>query len=301
MIVTALLGLLAILFIYFLFYYIRDIIAHRHDLGYGSWSVNLVIGFVVDFFDVFGIGSFATSTMLLNAAKQLKHDRHLPGLLNVSFTVLVMMEAYIFIKNVEVEPVTLFALIFAAIMGAAVGGRLVPKLPERKVQTYLGFALLVTAMLMIGKQTGFIDFLGSGNTAVGLEGPKLIIAVVLNFIFGALMTLGCGLYAPCMVMVFMLGMSPIVAFPVMMGSAAALMPVAAKEFIVAGDYARKISVAFTVSGIVGVLVATNLVVNMDLKILTWIIIVVVIYTGITYVRKGTKSKNNVPSAEGTVE
>jgi uncharacterized membrane protein YfcA len=104
-----------------------------------------------------------------------------------------------------------------------------------------------------------------------------------------------------MVMVFMLGMSPIVAFPVMMGSAAALMPVAAKEFIVAGDYARKISVAFTVSGIVGVLVATNLVVNMDLKILTWIIIVVVIYTGITYVRKGTKNKNNVPSAEGTTD
>lgn len=289
MIVTLLLSLLAILLIYFLFFYIQDLYTHRHDLGYGNWIVNLIIGFVVDFFDVFGIGSFATSTMLLNVTKQLKQDRHLPGILNISFTLPVMLEAYIFIKNVEVEPLTLFSLIFAAIIGASIGGRLVPKLPERKVQTYLGFALLVTALLMIGKQVGFIDFLGTGNTAVGLDGIKLVIAIVLNFIFGALMTIGCGLYAPCMVMVFMLGMNPIVAFPVMMGSAAALMPVAGKEFIKAGDYARKISVAFSVSGVVAVFIATNLVVNMDLKLLTWIIIAVVIYTGITYVRKGMKN------------
>lgn len=288
MIVTLLLGLLGVLLIYFLFFYIRDLYIHRHDLGYGSWPINLGIGFIVDFFDVFGIGSFATSTMLLNVTKQLKQDRHLPGILNISFTVPVMMEAYIFINNVEVEPVTLFSLIFAAIFGAAVGGRFVPKLPERKVQTYLGFALLVTAVLMIGKQTGIVDFLGSGNTAVGLDGGKLILAIILNCIFGALMTLGCGLYAPCMVMVFMLGLDPIIAFPVMMGSAAALMPVAGKEFIVAGDYARKISLCFTLAGIVGVLVAANLVINMDLKLLTWIIIVVVIYTGISYVRKGLK-------------
>ena len=288
MIVHILLGLLAVLLIYFLYFYIRDLYAHRHDLGHGSWIVNSIIGFVVDFFDVFGIGSFATSTMLLNATKQLEHDRLLPGTLNVAFTVPVMMEAYIFIKNVEVEPLTLFSLIFAAIAGAAIGGRLVPKLPERKVQLYLGIALLFTAILLIGKQVGFVDFLGSGNTAVGLDGAKLIIAIVLNFVFGALMTLGCGLYAPCMVMVFMLGMNPIVAFPVMMGSAAALMPVAGKEFIAAGSYARKISLCFTLTGIVAVLIATNIIVNMDLKLLTWIIIAVVIYTSFTYVRKGLK-------------
>lgn len=140
---------------------------------------------------------------------------------------------------------------------------------------------------MIGKQVGFVDFLGSGNTAVGLDGAKLIIAIVLNFVFfGALMTLGCGLYAPCMVMVFMLGMNPIVAFPVMMGSTAALMPVAGKEFIAAGSYARKISLCFTLTGIVAVL-GSNIIVNMDLKLLTWIIIAVV-YTSFTYVRKGLK-------------
>lgn len=294
-----LVGLLGLLTLYIAFFYVRDLWRHRYNLGKGNPWICAPIGFVVDFLDVIGIGSFATTTMALTATKQLSNDKLLPGTLNVAFAIPVGLEAFIFIQSVDVEPVTLFSLIFAAIAGAALGGKIVPKLPERKVQTYLGFALLVTAVLMVGKQTGFIAFLGSGNTAIGLTGMKLVIAVVLNFIFGALMTIGCGLYAPCMVMIFMLGLSPIVAFPVMMGSCAALMAVAGKEFIAAGDYARKVSMTLTLAGLVGVLVASNIVVHMDLNILTWVIIAVVFYTGVNYVRKGFKNraKETVPAAE----
>ena len=131
----------------------------------------------------------------------------------------------------------------------------------------------------------------------GGAGSKLMLAIVLNGIFGALMTLGCGLYAPCMVMVFMLGLNPFVAFPIMMGSAAALMPVAGRAFIKAGSYERKISLCFTLSGIVAVLIATNFVLNMDVHLLAWGIIVVVLYTSISYVRKGLKKR--VPAAEAS--
>ena len=43
-----------------------------------------------------------------------------------------------------------------------------------------------------------------------------------NFVLGALMTIGIGLYAPCMIMVSLLGMNPTAAFPIMMGSCAFL-------------------------------------------------------------------------------
>jgi hypothetical protein len=43
-----------------------------------------------------------------------------------------------------------------------------------------------------------------------------------NFFLGAIMTAGVGLYAPCMALIFALGMSPKVAFPIMMGSCAFL-------------------------------------------------------------------------------
>ena len=34
-----------------------------------------------------------------------------------------------------------------------------------------------------------------------------------NFLFGALMNVGIGLFAPCMTLVYLLGMNPLVAFP----------------------------------------------------------------------------------------
>ena len=285
MVVNALLGLLGILFIYYLIFYVRDLVAHKGDWGEGNVPINLFIGFITNFLDTLGIGSYATTTMLLGVTKQLKSDKLLPGTLNVADTIPVLIEAFLFIS-------VLFSLIIAAIVGAVIGGKTVPNLSEKKVQTYLGFALLITALLMLGKQLGLMDFLGTGNTAMGLEGPKLILAVVLNLIFGALMTIGCGLYAPCMAMVYLLGLNPIVAFPVMMGSCAALMPVASKEFIVAGVYARKVSVLIALSGIVGVIIAAKLVQSMDLNLLTWLVIIVVIYTAFMYIRKGLKNPGN---------
>ena len=289
MVVNALLGLLGILFIYYIIFYIRDLAANKGNWGEGNVPINLFIGFITNFLDTLGIGSYATTTMLLGVTKQLKNDKLLPGTLNVADTIPVLIEAFLFISVVEVESVTLFSLIIAAIVGAVIGGKIVPNLSEKKVQTYLGIALLITALLMLGKQLGLMAFLGTGNTAMGLEGVKLIVAIVLNLIFGALMTIGCGLYAPCMAMVYLLGLNPIVAFPVMMGSCAALMPVASKEFIVAGSYARKVSVLILVSGVVGVVIAAKLVQSMDLNLLTWLVIIVVIYTAFMYIRKGLKN------------
>ena len=150
-------------------------------------------------------------------------------------------------------------------------------------------ALIATAVLMALRQTGMINLLGAGNTATALTGGRLLIGVVGNFIFGALMTIGVGLYAPCMAMVYMLGLNPLVAFPIMMGSCAGLMPVASINFIKSGNYARKVSLAITVCGVFGVVIAAKFVTGLNLDILTWIIIVVIIYTGVTNIRKSRKS------------
>ena len=150
----------------------------------------------------------------------------------------------------------------------------------------MGVALIATAILMALRQLGMIDILGADNTATGLSGIRLIIGVVGNFIFGALMTVGCGLYAPCMAMVYMLGMSPLVAFPIMMGSCAGLMPAASINFIRTGDYARKLSLGLGIGGVVGVFIAFTFVKSLNLDILVFLIVLVVLYTGATYIKKG---------------
>ena len=104
------------------------------------------------------------------------------------------------------------------------------------------------------------------------------------------MMAGVGLYAPCMAMVYMLGLSPLVAFPIMMGSCAGLMAIGSPEFIKAGNYARKGSIAIAIGGVIGVTVAYTLVKSMPLEVLTWVIIGVVILTGISMIRQGAKKE-----------
>lgn len=288
--VQLLLGLLSVLLLYFLFFFVRDLLVNKGNWGGGNYLISGTIGLITDFLDTLGIGSFAPTTMLLEFTKQLDNDRQLPGTLNVAHSIPVIIEAFIFITVVKVSPITLFSLVAAAIVGSFVGSKTVSKLPEKKVQFFMGLALIVTAILMGLKQTGMLDLLGSGNEATALTGLKLIIGIIGNFLLGALMTIGVGLYAPCMALVYMLGLSPLVAFPIMMASCAGLMPVASGNFIKSDDYARKVSLAITIGGVIGVIIAVKFVTSLDLNMLTWVIIAVIIYSGITYMRKGIFSK-----------
>ena len=117
-----------------------------------------------------------------------------------------------------------------------------------------------------------------GSEAIGVRGVQLAMAVGGNFVLGALMTLGIGLYAPCMILVSMLGMSERTAFPIMMGSCAFLMPVGSLRFIREQSYSLRNALGLALGGIPGVLVAAYIVRSLDLRTVRWLVIVVVLYT-----------------------
>lgn len=267
---------------------VQDVVRHKDSLSSASWLINGVIGFIADFCDTLGIGSFALTTMMLNATKQLKDDRKLPGILNVGHAIPVLTEAVIFVTVIKVGASTLVLLILAAIVGSWFGSKTVTKLSEKTVQKWIGWALVITAILMLLRQLNLIDLLGEGNTATSLTGIKLIIGIIGNFVFGALMTVGVGLYAPCMAMIYMLGMTPLAAFPIMMCSCACLQPVASINFIREGAYDRKIALAITIGGIPGVIIASQFLMGLDLTVISYLIILVIIYTGIQYILKSRK-------------
>ena len=266
---------------------IRDVIKHRINLELNSWSKSGVIGFVGNFFDTLGIGSFATETAMLKFMKQ-SEDRLIPGTLNVGNAIPTVVQAIIFIQIVEVEPMTLVLMLLASGFGAILGAGIVSKLAENKIRLTMGIALLITAGFMVATKFHWIE---GGGEAIGLEGSKLILAVVVNFILGALMTAGIGLYAPCMALVFALGMSPAVAFPIMMGSCAFLMPMASLKFIKEGAYNRRASLAFAAAGVVGVLIAAFLVKSLPMDVLRWIVIGVIIYTATVMLRAAIQRSN----------
>jgi len=245
----------------------KDFYANKENLeAETNWVTTGIIGLLTNFFDTLGIGSFAPTTAALRAFKQIK-DRVIPVTLNVSCTIPVVIEAFAFITVVEVEPITLISMLAAAVVGSLLGAGYVAKMPEKKIQLIMGVALLVTAILMLARHLGWIAGLGTG-TAIGLSGGLLVAAIVGNFILGALMTAGVGLYAPCMALVYMLGMSPAVAFPIMMGSCAFLMPVASIKFVKEGAYNRKASMAITLGGVIGVFLAVFVFTSLPLNVLT---------------------------------
>lgn len=277
---------LVILTVFFIIVLSKDFIKHQKVLENISTVKTAIIGFVVNFFDVLGIGAFAPQTALLKFTKQTE-DRVLPGTLNVANTIPVLIQALIFIQIVEVETITLLTMLLSAAAGAVLGAGIVSKLPVRKIQLTMGFALFVTAFFML---SGQMEWIQGGGDAIGLTGWKLALAIGANFILGAFMTVGIGLYAPCMALIYALGMSPLVAFPIMMGSCAFLMPPASAKFIKEGAYNRKAAVSMAIPGAIAVLIAAFVVKSLPLDTLRWVVIVVIIYTSFIMFRSALKGR-----------
>ena len=241
---------------------------------------SLLIGALTNFFDTLGVGSFAPTTALFRAFR-LVPDRLIPGTLNVGHALPSVAQALVFIAIVEVEPRTLVLMIAAAVAGAWLGAGAVAGWSRRTVQIGMGCALLAAAALLLRQL-----LLGApaGAGGVGLGGATLAVAVAGNLVLGALMTIGVGLYAPCMILVTLLGMNATAAFPIMMGSCAFLMPFAGLRFVRAAAYAPPAALGLTLGGIPAVLVAAFLVRSLPLDVVRWLVLGVAVYTAVAMLR-----------------
>jgi uncharacterized membrane protein YfcA len=243
------------------------------------------VGLFTNFFDTLGIGSFAPTTALFRLMRMVD-DRLIPGTLNVGHAIPTIAQALIYTSLIKVDSVTLVSMIAASALGAWLGAGIVARWPKRKIQMGIGIALLAATFLMSLSQ---LQLFPGGGAELGVRGLRLAIAVSVNFMLGALMTLGIGLYAPCMILVSLLGMSPTAAFPIMMGSCAFLMPVGGLRFIREGSYDSRTALGLTLGGIPGVLVAAYFVVSMSLYAVRWLVIAVVLYTSIQMLWESRKA------------
>ncbi|MCR3973631.1 TSUP family transporter [Aeromonas veronii] len=240
------------------------------------WPVAL-IGGVANFLDTLGVGSFAVKTACYKHFK-LIDDRVLPGTLNGQCVLPTVTQSLIFVGAVAVDPLTLISMMMAAAAGAAWGARHVASFDRQTIRLVMAISLLVVAGLIFA---GLLGLFPVGGDAMGLSGYKLAIALLGNFIFGVLMNVGIGLFAPCMTLVYLLGMNPLAAFPIMMGSTAVLSVFSAGTFIRKGAFDAKAVLAVAIFGPIGVVLAAMLVKSMDMEMLKWLVAFIVIYTSWT--------------------
>lgn len=287
---TVLFGALAVLTVAYLAIWMNA--ARKQGMTFPG-LLQLAIGFVTNFFDTLGIGSFAPTTAMFKLWR-LVPDEKIPGTLNVGDVLPTVLEAVIFIAIVAADSLTLILMIAASVAGAWLGAGVVAKLSRRAVQIGMGAALVVAALLFVMKNT---NVLPGGGTAIGLSGVLLAVGIVGNFCLGALMTLGIGLYAPCLILVSLLGMNPLVAFPIMMGSCAFLMPVASIRFIKLDRYELRAALGLALGGLPGVAIAAFVVKQLSLTTVRWLVVVVVLYAAIVMLRSAYAERVSSPEPE----
>ncbi len=230
----------------------------------------LATGFLTDFLDTLGIGSFATTTAIFKLARMVP-DELIPGTMNVGHTLPTILEAFIFIRIIRVDLTTLALLIAASVVGAWWGAGVVARLPRRTVQLGMGAALAAGVIFMAIGQLGWFP---AGGDKLLLRGWPLVIGMAGTCVFGALNTLGVGFYAPAMILVSLLGMVPLAAFPIMMGSAAFLMPVASRRFVQDRAYQPRAAAGLALGGLPAVLLAAFIVKSLPLGMLRLLVLAV---------------------------
>lgn len=283
LLLKAFLGLISSIFSLF---YVKDLYKNRKSYSEKSWFGLSATGFATNFLDTLGIGSFAQQTAIFKFF-HFVDDRLIPGTMNVGNTLPTVAQAFIFMTAVDVDPITLVSMSIAAPTGAVLGAGVVAKMSRPKIQMGMGWGLMVVALIILA---GLLNLLPLGGEAAGLTGWRLVLITVLSLIFGALQTIGIGFYAPCMAMVYALGMHPLTAFPIMMTATAMLMAAGGFKFIKENAYDRKTSIALTIAGVVGVFLAAYVVKSLPLIALKWIVCGVVMYTSIWMFRSAIRKE-----------
>jgi uncharacterized membrane protein YfcA len=292
MIRTALLALLAAFALVFIVGWVRSAAVHREAAlqRVPRWPapVQLAIGFVTDFFDTLGIGSFATTTTAYKMLRTVPDER-IVGTMLVGHSLPVVVQAFIFLVVVRVDPVVLASLIVVSIAGSWMGATVARKLPRRPIQIGIGIGLFAAAFFMLMTQLGMFP---GGGTALTLTPGKLAIALVANFFLGALLMLGIGNYAPSLILFSLLGMDPRAAFPIMMSSGAMMGMVGGLRFMQAGRFDTRAALGLALGGIPGVLVAGLLVRSLPLSVLRWMVVLVVVYAATMMLRSALAQRRS---------
>lgn len=236
----------------------------------------LILGSVVNFFDTFGIGSFAQTTAWMKFRKMVP-DRLIPPTMIAGLTPPAMIESIVFLilLGVRVDPVLLFGGAMATFAGGLVGAPLVVRARAWIVQMTVAIGLTMAGIAFV---LAILGELPAGGTASGLPMGLTVIAIAASFMFGLFANFGVGNYAPTLAMLSLMGMDPHYCFPIMASGASLMGAGSSVRFIRVPEIDLRIVVGLTLGGIPAVLVAALMVKKMDVDVLRYLITLVVFYT-----------------------
>lgn len=243
--------------------------------------------------DTLGIGSFAVNVTLAKLLGTF-HDDELPAVNNGAQVIPGTIESLFFMQFVEVDLVTLVTLVLGTCVGGLIGGFVVSHLSKQMIRLSMMCCFLLIIGLLLCHQFRWISMDGA---LVEFHSWRLMVGFFATMICGALTSVGIGLFAMVQGVLFLLGASPLIAFPIMMTAGAMQQPLTTMVFLQQGKIPLKKTLILSLAGCLGVLITVPLFYHLTITWLHLLLLVILVYNflAISYSYRQTKRSSSLNS------
>lgn len=219
-------------------------------LSLGQYACLIFSGIVAFIADTLGVGSFAVNVTLAKLLGTFS-DEELPAVNNGAQVIPGIIESLFFMHLVDVDLTTLVTLVIGTCIGGLLGGVIVNSLNKQAIRLSMMCSFALIILLLILHQ---FHWLPVGGDLTELRSSQLVIAFFALAICGALTSVGVGLFVMVQGVLFVMNISPVVAFPIMTIAGAMQQPITTLVFLQANKIPLKKTLILSVSGCVGVLI-----------------------------------------------
>lgn len=199
--------------------------------------------------DALGLGSFAVNIALAELLGTF-HDEELPAMNNGAQVIPGTIESLFFMQIIDVDITTLVTLVGGACLGGLIGGGVVTHLSKQAIRLAMMTCFtLIIGLLLCEK----FDLLPESGMLTALHSWKLLLGFGGMVVCGMLTSVGIGLFVLVQTLLFLLNVSPMVAFPIMTTAGAMQQPLTTLVFLQQDKIPLKKTLILSLAGCVGVL------------------------------------------------
>lgn len=266
-----------------------------------SLYIKLMISGVIAFIaDTVGVGSFAVNVALAKLMGTFRDDE-MPAVNNGAQVIPGTIESLFFMHLIDVDLTTLLTLVAGTCVGGLLGGFVVSRLSKQAIRLAMMCAFSLIIALLISHQLHLFPI---GGDLTALHSWKLVIGFFALIICGALTSVGVGLFVMVQGVLFLMNISPAVAFPIMTTAGAMQQPLTTMVFLQQNKIPLKKTLILSLSGCIGVLITIPIFVHLTITWLHSLLLLILIYNFIavsrTYLRSRPGKSYIQPTTSGTL-
>ncbi|WP_045094384.1 sulfite exporter TauE/SafE family protein [Legionella fallonii] len=249
--------------------------------------IKLIFSGIVAFIaDTLGVGSFAVNVTLAKLLGTFRDDE-LPAVNNGAQVIPGAIESLFFMHLIDVDLTTLLTLVSGTCLGGLVGGFIVSQMSKQAIRLAMICSFTLIILLLISH---YFRLLPVGGDLMVLHSWKLVVGFFALAICGALTSVGVGLFVMVQGVLFVMNVSPVVAFPIMTTAGAMQQPITTLVFLQKNKIPLKKTMILSLAGCVGVLITIPVFTQLTVTWLHMLLLCILTYNLIAIGRTYLKSR-----------